>query len=116
MSTKNRFLSGIAVIAVGLLLVAVTSFWLWRKVHVEEYRRFSSPNGDFVLIVYRYPSLVAMPGQGGDASGFVRLSTKSGRVLHEKSVDMVNTVDTPEWTTTNVWVKLFAHWELPQSR
>ena len=53
-----------------------------------------------------------MPGQSGDASGVVRLYDDQGKLIHEKAVDMVQSIGEPEWTTTNVYIKLFTDWKL----
>jgi hypothetical protein len=53
-----------------------------------------------------------MPGQSGDAPGTVRLHDRSGRVLRETDVDMVQRVDHVEWDADSVHVKLVADWPL----
>lgn len=79
----------------------------------EEYRRFTSPDGRFEVVVYRLPMLVSMPGQSGDASGYVQLRDSGGKVLHEKSVNMIQEVEEPRWTSSNVTIKLLVQWDLP---
>jgi hypothetical protein len=55
-----------------------------------------------------------MPGQSSDAPGFVRLyDLRSGRILQEKDVEMVQLIDQFEWSSTNLYIKLFADWKLP---
>lgn len=81
----------------------------------EEYKSYTSPNGRFKVVVYRIPTQFAMPGQAGDAPGFVRLyDQRMGRVLQEKDVEMVQNIDQLEWSATNLHIKLFADWRLPQ--
>ncbi len=56
-----------------------------------------------------------MPGQSSDAPGYFQLhDARTGRVLRERSVEMVQLVDRIEWSTTNVDVRLLADWSLPQ--
>jgi hypothetical protein len=57
----------------------------------------------------------AMPGQSGDAPGFVRLyDQRTGRILEQKDVAMVQNIDQFEWSATNLYIKLFADWRLPK--
>ena len=56
-----------------------------------------------------------MPGQSSDAPGFVRLyDLRTGRLLQEKDVEMVQLIDQFEWSPTNLCIKLFADWRLPE--
>jgi len=104
--------------AVTLLLVmaaAVAGIRSHRRARASEYRSYASPDGRFRFVVYRIPSFLAMPGQGSDAPGFVRLyDLRSGRMLHEKDVEMVQMIDQFEWSPTNLYIKLFTDWRLPQ--
>ena len=79
-----------------------------------EYRRFDSPDNAYYVSVYRRSGTFtsAMPGQSGDAPGTVRLHDKTGRVLRETEVDMVQSVDTVEWEPDSVHIKLVADWPL----
>lgn len=54
-----------------------------------------------------------MPGQAGDAPGYVRLYNKFGDMLYEKDVDMVQNIEVVHWYGDRVDIKLFAQWELP---
>ena len=103
----------LAVLVVGVLV----AFGLrtWRRSGAEEYRTFASPDGRFQIVVFRIPSRVAMPGQSSDAPGYFQLrDTRTGRVLRECSVEMVQLVDRIEWSPTNVDVRLLADWSLPR--
>jgi len=67
------------------------------------------------MVVYKLPVRVAMPGQSSDMPGFVRLyDQRSGRILQQKDVEMVQDIDQFEWSPTNLYIKLFADWRLPQ--
>ncbi|MCC6132917.1 MAG: hypothetical protein IT186_23550 [Acidobacteria bacterium] len=104
-----------ATLAVAFLL-AGSAVLVWRLRHPpSEYRRFESPDGRFQVVVYAVPSLLpVMPGQGGDASGFVRLEKAPGKVLQQKNVSMVNSIDQVKWEKDRVVIWLFAEWDLPQ--
>lgn len=82
----------------------------------EEHARYASPDSAFVLVVYRYPRVYAMPGQGSDAPGFVELQDREGKRYEKQKVEMVQLVETPEWTAERVRVKLILDWKLPSPR
>jgi hypothetical protein len=50
------------------------------------------------------------PGQSGDAPGKVLLQDSAGHTLQKTSVEMVQTVESPEWTEHSVHVKLLLDW------
>lgn len=83
--------------------------------HGQEYRSFDSPDGRFKVVVYRSRYWQPMmPGQSGDAPGTVRLyEMSSGKLLEQTRVEMVQLVELPEWSSTNVNIKLVADWQLP---
>ena len=88
---------------------------IWGTTKASEYRSFSSPDDRFKIVVFRIPTLYAMPGGSGDAPGFVRLvDSDRGRTLKQKRVKMVQLVDQVEWSATNVDVRLITTWELPK--
>lgn len=101
---------GAAIFLVSLLMVGCG-----RTPAMEEYRAYTSPDGRLKLVVYRTPAKsMAMPGQSGDVPGFVRLyELKTGRILEQKDVALVQLIDPPEWSATNADLKLFADWKLP---
>lgn len=78
------------------------------------YRTIDSPDGNYKIVVSASPLFFStMPGQGGDAPGYVRLYDKQGRLLQEKEIDMVQNIDQVHWADKKVYIKLFAEWELP---
>ena len=96
------------------VLIAFGLHVLYRA-SAAEFRSYLSPDGRFKMVVYRLPMPMAMPGQSSDAPGFVRLyDQRSGRILQQKDVDMVQNVDQFEWSPTNLYIKLFADWRLPK--
>jgi hypothetical protein len=116
MSTRTfpkRLVAVLAVLIVGVFVAL--GLRAWRRSGAEEYRRFASPDGRFQIVVFRIPSRVSMPGQSSDAPGYFQLrDARTGRVLRESSVEMVQLVDRIEWSPTNVDVRLLADWSLPQ--
>jgi hypothetical protein len=65
--------------------MAVLAVRTGHRARASEYQAFESPDGRFRVVVYSFPSPAPMmPGQGGDARGFVRLYDLSGRLLREE--------------------------------
>ncbi|MGC3958224.1 MAG: hypothetical protein QM813_09890 [Verrucomicrobiota bacterium] len=107
----RKWIAGFVVIGVAL---AVT-LMLLRRPKGEEYRRYSSPDGRFQIVVFRIPTAFARPGGSSDAPGYFRLlDAHTGKVLREQEVEMVQLVDQIEWSATNVEVRLLADWSLPK--
>lgn len=100
-----------------VVLVAVVGglfgWRLYRRATAEEYKTFWSPDRHYRLVVYRIPTLFAMPGGAGDAPGYVRLYDQSGRVLQEQDVEMVQLVERVSWENGKVTIPLISEWELP---
>lgn len=96
----------------GLLLAGCQADPRTRAV---EYRSYVSPDQRFKMVVYRIPMDTTMPGQSGDAPGFVRLyDQRTGRILQQKDVEMVQVIDQFKWSSTNLYIHLFADWRLPE--
>lgn len=68
----------------------------------SEYKRYTSPDGTYSFVVYRIPLLIAMPGGGSDASGYVRVYDAKGKLLCQQDVDFVRDVGKPEWSDRRV--------------
>lgn len=102
-------------IAVGTAaVVLLVIVYCYLQTAATEYKRFTNPDGHFAVVVYRIPSLFPMmPGQGGDAKGYVRLIDRQGHILQEKRVEIVNTIDFVEWKPEFLNIRLFAEWPLP---
>ena len=80
----------------------------------DVYTKEQSPDGRFEVVVCRHGGGTAMPGQGGDAPGTIRLrEIATGRVLHEVPIEMVQQFPGVEWTDGHARIKLFAEWLLP---
>ena len=101
--------------SVSVIVVLALTLMMVRRSKGEEYRRYSSPDGRFQVVVYRIPSSFTMPGGSSDAPGYIQLhDAQAGRVLREQEVEMVQLVDHVEWSATNVCVRLLADWSLPE--
>ena len=113
MRWTSRWVTALLVVFVlGVLVTFGLRFW--RRSGAEEYRRFASPDGRFQIVVYRIPGRFVMPGQSSDGPGYFQLrEAQTGRVLRERSVEMVQLVDRIEWSPTNVDIRLLADWSLP---
>jgi hypothetical protein len=87
------------------ILLSLVSFWYATGHHnllASEYKIYSSPDGKYTLVVYRIPLLIAMPGGGSDASGYVRIYDAKGKVLCDQEVSLVRDIKNPEWRDRRV--------------
>jgi hypothetical protein len=95
-------------------LAVVATLLVPRKTGVRE--TFDSPGGRYRIVVLWKANRLpwpAMPGQGGDGDGIVRLVDRQGKVLREIDVDgPVNRVDVVDWHPDSVDVKLVVQWPL----
>jgi len=110
-SGRKKLLIG--VVLVVFLLAAVVAVRIAILLLPKVYWTDESPDGRYQIVVYRIPMMMAMPGQGSDASGYILLMDSSGRVLEGTNVGMVSIVEQPEWSQDRVYIKLMADWELP---
>jgi hypothetical protein len=81
-----------------------------------EYNRFKSPDGKYEIVVYGIPTFIpTMPGNAGDASGFVQLVDQKGNVLNEADISMVQSVDIVDifWEKRTVFIGSIGEWKLP---
>lgn len=95
----------VALICAGGLLVAS-----WHVKGASEHARFKSPDGCYELVVFRHPTMLAMPGQASDAPGTILLTTAEGRELERTSVSKVQLVSTPRWEKDKVSMKFLCEW------
>lgn len=111
LSKKTMVLTLVLSITTGLLYLYNPTV---RKLCCSaEYQTFTSPNGHCFIKLYRiqiFSSL--MPGNAGDAPGFVRLYTKNNKILQQQDVEMVQLVETIEWNKNSVYIKFVADWTL----
>jgi hypothetical protein len=105
-----------------LLPAALVLVWCWpyasralRRIGAHEHWTYNSPDRRFQIVVYRMPMIFAMPGQGSDAPGYFQLrDARTGKVLEDQDVEMVQDADLVEWTPSSVSVGILADWRLPQ--
>lgn len=102
----------LAAIAVVVLIAA--GFLFWQSTRLKQYEVLESPDARFKVVVYRRPIWPStMPGQAGDAPGVVRLYDRSGHLLHEVPIGMVQQVQDIEWAHDHVTIPLVFDWKLP---
>lgn len=77
---------------------------------------YNSPDGRFTVEVYAYPRIGAMPGQGSDRPGKVRLVTTSGAVLNQYPLEMLQNMSEPLWSTDTVSIPHVVDWNLPSEK
>lgn len=100
----------VALVAVALIIAYVA----WQRTSLKQVQVIESPDARFRLVVYRRPIWPsAMPGQGSDAPGLVRLYDRSGHLLHEAKIPMVQQVNDLEWAHDHVTIPLVFDWKLP---
>ena len=104
----------IRIVAIVLLLAVLALAWLALG-KPQEVAGFERPDHHYKVVVLRRSTgwSAAMPGQSGDAPGFVRLYDASGHLLQQTRVDMVQVVDRVDWQDRRVSIKLVAEWPLP---
>jgi hypothetical protein len=103
-----------ALIGALVLVALVAAIVVVMSRREERYVEFASPDGRFKIVVNRRPSLFGVaPGQSGDAPGRALLVDRSGHVLREEPLEMVQLVETPQWRTGAVEVRPFGEWSLP---
>ena len=103
------------VVGSGLVLIIFVSCWFVSARQTEQvYASFSRPDGNYTVVVRRrsvWPSL--MPGQASDAPGKVQLYDRNRKLLRETNVEMVQLVESVNWSQKKVTIKLIADWDLP---
>lgn len=98
----------VLVVSIALLCLS------FGRATAEYQKTIPSPDGKYQLIVYRIPMLYSAPGGGGDAPCYVQLQNKSGRILNEGYVEMVNLLDRIDWEKDSVTVALTHTWSLSE--
>lgn len=110
---RKKVLVGVAIL-LGLVSISILCWPIFLRASASEYRTFQSPDGKYRLVVYRIPEFSRlMPGQAGDAPGYIRLYDRSGHVLAQTDVVMVQIADRVTWEKDKVNVWLVAEWDLP---
>jgi hypothetical protein len=88
---------------------------VWLNPPAQEYSRIASPDGNYRVIVYRYPQLLpVMPGQASDAPGRLDIYSRSGKLLHTEKIEMVQFARDLRWYSDAVSIPGAFRWELPK--
>lgn len=102
----------------ALVLLALAYLWSGGGASYGYRSTLPSPDGRYRLVIYGRPMLSAFPGQGSDAPGYVQLQSRSGEVLGEGYVGMVQNAYEVEWEADRVRVGPHGDgnltWELPR--
>ncbi|XXT18514.1 hypothetical protein WME94_50620 [Sorangium sp. So ce429] len=102
-------MTGLLLIALAVA-VAVAIGWPREELHAT----FVSPDGRYQVDVYRRRAwLGVLPGQSSDAPGRVVLLDRSGRVLEQVNIEMVQLVDGVEWGEHSASIRAVVQWRLP---
>ena len=102
--------------AVAFVLIIFSCQFALKRFLSYEYSRFKSPDGRYELIVYGIPTFIpTMPGNAGDAPGFVQLVDQNGNVLNEADVSMVQGIEASDifWEKRTVFIGSLGEWKLP---
>jgi hypothetical protein len=114
MSLTGPNLKKLLLILFVCLIFATAGYIYWNRTRLDQYQVLESPDRRFRLVVYRRPIWPSsMPGQGSDAPGVVRLYDRSGRLLNEAPVRMVQQVEEVQWSADHVEVPLVFYFKLP---
>jgi hypothetical protein len=107
---RGWLLAGLLLLVALAAAVAISISWPTDELHAT----FTSPDGQYRVEVYRRPAWPGVfPGQGSDAPGRAVLMDRSGRVLGEADLEMVQLVDAVEWGERSASIRAIAHWKLP---
>jgi hypothetical protein len=73
-----------------------------------------SPDKNYRIELFSYDNIFSvMPGSSaGDEAGYIRLYNKDNELLNEKEVEMLQLVETVDWSDDQVSIKLIADWNL----
>src|SRR5690349_17997856 len=102
--------------AATIVVCALVAFIVVAALHLfsrTEVSRFSDPSGKYTVIVSkrRYQSyLPRMPGQGGDAPGFVEILGPNRKSMGRVPIAMLQQVDV-RWSSSGAEIRLIAEWD-----
>ncbi len=98
-------------------LALIILAWLATQALRQPIITFDRPGGGYRIEVLKTTNLtMAMPGQGSDAPGVVRLLDDHGKVLQSMDIEMVQLVDHVEWRDHSVWILPGVEWPLSPAR
>lgn len=87
----------------------------------KAYKRFSSPDGHFLLEFYYCPEnmhtlISEFLSTSGDDPGIAILRDKNGDILKSCKVRSIDIIEHAEWTSNSVYVKFALDWRLPPKK
>lgn len=104
----------IIIVALFAALVLAAAVFVTTGRREQLYASHIRPDGLYRVDVYRRSSLWgAMPGQSSDAPGRARLCDKSGKLLGEVELEMVQLASDIEWSADSVSIRAIVDWPLP---
>ncbi len=108
---KLILIVSITTLTVGLITLA-TNKHVQKACCLSRYKTFDSPHSGHSVEVYKlYTPFSIMPGSTGDSPGYVRLFSPSGELINETYIEMVQLVETVEWSTDQMSIKFVADWD-----
>lgn len=97
-------------VVVGLIGLA-TNKQIQKACCLSSYKTFNSPHSGHRVEVFKlYTPFSMMPGSTGDSPGYVRLFSPTGDLLNEERIEMVQLVETVEWSSNQMSIKFIADW------
>jgi hypothetical protein len=88
----------------ALVIIGLAYVWSDGGAPYEYRSTLHSPDEKYKLVIYSRQMLMAFPGGGSDAPGYVQLQDQSGRVLDEGYLGMVQLAYEVEWGEDEVHV------------
>jgi hypothetical protein len=110
MSNRGKFTRSLVVLLVCAVALLAAPFGSAQDLEIV--RAFARPDGAYQVLLLRKPLPAAMPGQAGDAPGVVRLYDRAGRLLAQADVEMVQLVESVDWSDDKASIKLVVEWDL----
>ncbi len=87
---------------ISFLCITVTIL-MYYVLGFDMYKEFNSPNGKYVLRVYRNSRCQVFPGNSGDVSGFIILkSNEDKKCIFCGRIDMIQSIDEVVWNIDSV--------------
>ena len=105
----------ILIVTLGLIIILFINIIPLKKVFLSsQHQVFMSPDKNYRIELFAYDSIfTAMPGSSaGDEAGYIRLYNKDNELLNEKEIEMLQLVETVDWSDNHVSIKLIADWPL----
>jgi len=92
-------------VKIALLLAVIAGCYLWWK-QGKLISETWSPNKQYVVREYRtfeFLPRIAMPGDGGHYSGYMRVYNRDGKKFYEEYSDLLDFIEGPFWAKEGVY-------------